>query len=53
MNNILRETYLDWVNNFLTVEYFAEYHNISVEDAHALINMGKQYHEQYVELVGG
>ena len=29
--------------DFLTVEHFAEYHNITMEDAHDLIKMGKFY----------
>jgi hypothetical protein len=35
--------YLEWRNDFLTVERFAEYHNITMEDAHDLIKMGKFY----------
>jgi hypothetical protein len=35
--------YMEWRNDFLTVERFAEYHNITMEDAHDLIKMGKFY----------
>jgi len=31
------EMYLDWINNFLTVEGFAEYYEISVEQAQEII----------------
>jgi len=50
MNTTLREMYLEYVNDFLTVERFAEYHEISVLDAQALIYLGKRYHKQYVEM---
>ena len=32
--------YLDWVNNFLSVECFAEHYQISVEDAKIIIDIG-------------
>lgn len=35
------EMYLDYWNNFLTVERFAEYHNITKEQANDIINKGK------------
>ena len=33
-----REIYLDWVNNFLTIEKFAEYYGITYLEAVTLIN---------------
>ena len=33
--------YLDYVNNFLTVEKFAEYYNISVNEAINIIELGR------------
>ena len=53
MNTILRSMYLNWVNNYLSVEVFAEHNNITVNDAHILIGMGKRYHEEYVQLNKG
>ena len=38
--------YLDWVNNFLTVEGFASYYGISIENASKLIEEGRTIHEQ-------
>ena len=35
------ELYLDWVNNFLTVERFAEHHNMTVEHANDIIRVGR------------
>ena len=42
----LADLYLEWWNDWLTLERFAEYHGVSVDDAEALINMGRQYHDQ-------
>lgn len=36
------EMYLDYVNNFLTVDCFAEYYNISVREANIIINEGRK-----------
>ena len=36
--------YLDYVNNFLTVERFAEYYNISIKEANNIINNGRILH---------
>lgn len=35
------ELYLDWVNNFLTVERFAEYYGVTVEHANEILNAGR------------
>lgn len=46
MKNILdmtlEEIYLDWVNNFLTIEYMAEYYNVSPQTLHALIDAARE-----------
>jgi len=36
--------YLDWVNNYLTVEKIAEHHGISVDLAKELISLGRDVH---------
>ncbi len=42
------EMYLDYWNNFLTVERFAEYHNITKEQANHIIKKGrKQFQSEY------
>lgn len=50
----LRETalefYLDYVNNYLTVERIAEHHTISTELALALINEGRALHKAAIQL---
>ena len=37
------EMYLDWVDNFLTVERFAEYYNMTQEHAEEIIRVGRIY----------
>ncbi|MBS3739695.1 MAG: hypothetical protein KGY51_11995 [Psychroflexus sp.] len=49
MKNLI-DFYLSFVNDFLTVERFAEVHDLEVEDAETLIKLGKKYHEINVEL---
>jgi hypothetical protein len=48
MKNKLMEFYLDYVNNFITVERMAEYYEIEVDHCNSLISIGKYYHEQRV-----
>jgi len=50
------EMYLDYRNNFLTVERFAEYHNITKEQANDIINKGwehwqAQYFQKIINLI--
>ena len=51
MNKQLREFYLDWFNNYLTVEKIAEHHGLDVDDAKALISMGRYMHHRHVEMI--
>jgi len=41
--------YLDWVNNYLTVEKIAEHHGLDVDDARTLITMGRYMHHRHIE----
>ena len=44
----MRCIYLDWVNNFLTVDRFCEYYEISDSSVgKAVINLGRLLHEEY------
>jgi len=43
------ELYLDWINNFLTLEPFAEYYGITLEEAATVINTGRDDHEANVK----
>lgn len=49
LERVLREYYLDYVNNFLTRKRFAEYHGIPIAYADLVLNMGEYLHEEYVE----
>jgi len=42
----LQAFYLDWINNYLTVEKMAEHNELTVEDTATLINLGRSYHEE-------
>lgn len=44
----LVEKYLDYVNNFATVERFAEYHGYSTQRANQVIEQGRKSHEAKV-----
>jgi len=41
----LVKIYLDWVNNFLTVERYAEYYGIGEVEALWTIEIGRDLHE--------
>ena len=46
MKKQLQEFYLDWVNNYLTIEKMAEHYELTAEDTATLINLGRSYHEE-------
>lgn len=50
-NEYLRELYLDYVNNYLTVDKFAEHHELHSTDARRLLSLGKILHEDYVRMI--
>jgi hypothetical protein len=37
----IESLYIDWFNNFLTVDRFAEHHGLTVEQASRVINTGR------------
>jgi hypothetical protein len=49
MNSILRKAYLDYTNNYLTLERFAEHNALDFEDAAVVVGMGEKYHERHVK----
>ena len=49
LRDYLADVYLDWVNNFLTLERFAEYYGLDEDDAKQLLAIAKKSHEQRVE----
>ncbi len=48
MKEQLANTYLDFVNNFLTRKGFALYHDISEDQAERIIDLGREFHEERV-----
>jgi hypothetical protein len=44
------EMYLNYVNKFITVDKFAEWYGLDVEDAHTIIEMGRKYNEMKSQL---
>jgi hypothetical protein len=49
LRDYLADLYLDWVNNFLTIERFSEYYGLDEDDAKILLEIAKKSHEQRVE----
>lgn len=45
---VLKRTYLTWVNDFLTMDAFAEYLGVTRDVALALVAVGKLYHHEDV-----
>ncbi len=43
--NNYKEYYLEWVNNFLTIEKFAEYYGFSIKTATRIIETGKRLYD--------
>ena len=44
------ELYLDWVNNFLTIEHFAEHYSMTVEHAKEIIEHEREKPNELVEI---
>jgi hypothetical protein len=49
VNDIAEKSYLEYFNDFLTVERFAEYYEMPVSFAKELIDLGKSIHEEKEE----
>ena len=48
-NQFFRAAFLDYFNNYMTVEKYAEDNEISTADAKELIDIGRKYHEKHVK----
>lgn len=40
----LQAAYLDYLNNYLTMEVYAEHNNITITQAKALLRLGEEIH---------
>lgn len=46
MKQRLIEFYLDWFNNFLTVQAMADHYGMELEDCKCLIELGRKHHHE-------
>ena len=44
MSQILNNAYLDYVNNYLTVDKYSEHNNMSVKQGESFIKLARQVH---------
>tara|TARA_R110002167_G_scaffold363069_1_gene582813 strand:+ start:366 stop:554 length:189 start_codon:yes stop_codon:yes gene_type:complete len=51
MSTQVIDFYLDWFNNYLTIDKIAEHHGLDVDDAKALISMGRYMHNRHVDMM--
>jgi hypothetical protein len=49
-NKLLRQVYVEWFDNFLTIEKFAEWHGMTPEDAQSLIDLANKAMKHYAEM---
>lgn len=42
----LGDLFLEYFNNFLSIEYFAEHHGLTVDEANEVIAKGRVIHER-------
>jgi hypothetical protein len=48
-NYAIIEIYLDWVNNFISLDKFAEHYGLNEIDAHYIVDLGRELNEQRAE----
>ena len=48
-NKFLQDIFLDWYNNYLTVELFAEHNELTINEATILIELGRSVSARYYE----
>ena len=46
MKEQLIEFYLDWINNYLSIDTLEESHGLTEEDARKILTIGMKYHNQ-------
>lgn len=50
-NGYLRDLYLEYLNEYLSVAKFAERHQMEIEDMRRLLDLGKRLHEEHVRFI--
>ena len=46
MKTIIADMYLEYLNDFLTIERFASYYDLSDYDASEIVSMGRKFHNE-------
>ena len=49
----LREVYLDYVNNYLTVTVFAGHNGLTYDQAIKVIELGRDCHQSHLKMLKG
>ena len=52
-NSNLKAMFLDYVNNFITVDKFSCYYDLKYSEGLQVINLGKSIHETDIQMNGG
>jgi hypothetical protein len=50
-NKFFKDMYLDYVNNYATIEVFAEHNGWSIDEAKAIVDLGREKHTQHTNNV--
>ena len=45
MKQQLINWYLEYVNDFITIKGFAEFHGVTIQFARSVVEMGREFHE--------
>lgn len=51
IKNVLNELYLDYFNNYLTIELMAEHQEMKVEDLKMLIDLGRKINNKEYNVI--
>ena len=46
MKTKMADFYLSYLNEFLTIEHFAEYHDMSINQTQTILTIGRMFHEE-------
>lgn len=49
LKETIQDSYLEYLNDYLTITTFAEHKGLTYDEAEALIRLGRQLHERIVE----
>ena len=49
LKETIQDSYLEYVNDYLTITTYADHKGLTYDEAEALIRLGRQLHERIVE----